>query len=291
MFGSDGINLPIRLPEEAVPNVVYVPPHAPTTSVLLNPSGARGGKWFRLPLSDLAYFVVVSAFYIAFVAAQVYRYRRVSGLVERQQTKWVVFSTAVGVVGLTGMNVFAFALLPRGAGMTYFYFVAWAVAYCLMLLIPVSFGVAVLHSRLWEIDLVINRTLVYGSLTAILALVYFGGVTLLQRVFHSLTGQGSTFAVVAFTLVIAAIFNSLRRRIQSFIDRRFYRRKYDAAKTLEAFSARLRDETDLGRLGKDLMGVIKETMQPAHASLWLYPDPAPKDKKRRAAIRASGHDE
>jgi len=235
--------------------------------------------------------VVVSAFYIAFVAAQVYRYRRVSGLVERQQTKWVVFSTAVGVVGLTGMNVFAFALLPRGAGMTYFYFVAWAVAYCLMLLIPVSFGVAVLHSRLWEIDLVINRTLVYGSLTAILALVYFGGVTLLQRVFHSLTGQGSTFAVVTFTLVIAAIFNSLRRRIQSFIDRSFYRRKYDAAKTLEAFSARLRDETDLGRLGEDLMGVIKETMQPAHASLWLYPDPAPKDKKRRAAIRASGHDE
>ena len=234
---------------------------------------------------------MVSAFYIAFVAAQVYRYRRVSGLVERQQTKWVVFSTAVGVVGLTGMNVFAFALLPRGAGMTYFYFVAWAVAYCLMLLIPVSFGVAVLHSRLWEIDLVINRTLVYGSLTAILALVYFGGVTLLQRVFHSLTGQGSTFAVVTFTLVIAAIFNSLRRRIQSFIDRRFYRRKYDAAKTLEAFSARLRDETDLGRLGEDLMGVIKETMQPAHASLWLYPDPAPKDKKRRAAIRASGHDE
>jgi len=235
--------------------------------------------------------VVVSAFYIAFVAAQVYRYRRVSGLVERQQTKWVVFSTAVGVVGLTGMNVFAFALLPRGAGMTYFYFVAWAVAYCLMLLIPVSFGVAVLHSRLWEIDLVINRTLVYGSLTAILALVYFGGVTLLQRVFHSLTGQGSTFAVVAFTLVIAALFNPLRRRIQSFIDRRFYRRKYDAAKTLEAFSARLRDETDLGRLGEDLMGVIKETMQPAHASLWLYPDPAPKDKKRRAAIRPSGHDE
>ena len=235
--------------------------------------------------------MVVSAFYIAFVAAQVYRYRRVSGLVERQQTKWVVFSTAVGVVGLTGMNVFAFALLPRGAGMTYFYFVAWAVAYCLMLLIPVSFGVAVLHSRLWEIDLVINRTLVYGSLTAILALVYFGGVTLLQRVFHSLTGQGSTFAVVTFTLVIAAIFNPLRRRIQSFIDRRFYRRKYDAAKTLEAFSARLRDETDLGRLGEDLMGVIKETMQPAHASLWLYPDPAPKDKKRRAAIRASGHDE
>ena len=235
--------------------------------------------------------MVVSAFYIAFVAAQVYRYRRVSGLVERQQTKWVVFSTAVGVVGLTGMNVFAFALLPRGAGMTYFYFVAWAVAYCLMLLIPVSFGVAVLHSRLWEIDLVINRTLVYGSLTTILVLVYFGGVTLLQRVFHSLTGRGSTFAVVASTLVIAAIFNPLRRRIQSFIDRRFYRRKYDAAKTLEAFSARLRDETDLGRLGEDLMGVIKETMQPAHASLWLYPDLAPKDKKRRAAVRASGHDE
>jgi hypothetical protein len=240
-------------------------------------------------LSDLVYFVVF-AFYVAFVAAQVYRYRRVSGLVERQQTKWVVFGTTAGVVGLTGMNVFAFALLPRGEGITYFYFVGWALAYCLMLLIPVSFGVAVLHSRLWEIDVVINRTLVYGSLTAILALVYFGGVTLLQRVFNSLTSQGSTLAVVASTLLIAAMFMPLRRRIQSFIDRRFYRSKYDARKTLEALSAKLRDETNLEALSVDLVGAVRETMQPAHVSLWLRPDPKQRDK-RRAAIREAGHDE
>ena len=160
----------------------------------------------------------------------------------------------------------------------------------MMLLIPVSFGVAVLHSRLWEIDVVINRTLVYGSLTAILALVYFGGVTLLQRVFNSLTSQGSTLAVVASTLLIAALFMPLRRRIQSFIDRRFYRSKYDARKTLEALSVKLRDETDLEALSVGLVGAVRETMQPAHVSLWLRPDPKQRDK-RRAAIREAGHDE
>ncbi len=146
--------------------------------------------------------------------------------------------------------------------------------FVLMLLIPISIAVAVLRYRLYDIDLLINRTLVYGALTALLAAVYFGGVTATQAIFRALTGQEQQpqLAIVVSTLIIAALFSPLRRRIQSFIDRRFYRRKYDARKTLEAFSARLRDETDLQALDRELVGVVRETMQPAHVALWLRPD-------------------
>jgi len=131
---------------------------------------------------------------------------------------------------------------------------------------------------LWAIDVVINRTLVYGALTASLVLVYFGGVAVTQAIFHAFTGQEQQpqLAIVASTLVIAALFNPLRRRIQSFIDRRFYRRKYDARKTLHDLSVRLRDETDLSALSDDLVEAVRETMQPAHVSLWLRPDTPPK---------------
>ena len=157
--------------------------------------------------------------------------------------------------------------------------------------IPIATGIAILRYRLYDIDLLINRTLVYGSLTVMLALVYFGGVATTQAIFSVLSGQQEQpeLAVVVSTLVIAALFMPLRRRIQSFMDRRFYRRKYDARKTLEAFSAKLRNETDLDALSEDLVGVVRETMQPAHASLWLHPDPALKDKQKRAVIRESGH--
>ena len=137
---------------------------------------------------------------------------------------------------------------------------------------PVAVGIAILRYRLYEIDTLINRTLVYGSLTATLVALYFVGIVVLQRVFVALMGEQSTLAIVASTLLIAALFSPLRRRIQGFIDRRFYRRKYDARKTLEAFSAKLRDETDLIALSDDLVGVVAETMQPAHVSLWLRPD-------------------
>jgi hypothetical protein len=129
------------------------------------------------------------------------------------------------------------------------------------------------------VDILINRTLVYGTLTATLVALYFGGIVLLQRVFVVLTGEKSTLAVVASTLLIATLFNPLRRRIQSFINRRFYRRKYDARKTLEAFSAKLRNETDLEALNSELVGVVKETMQPAHVSLWLRPETPSKGKQ------------
>jgi hypothetical protein len=147
----------------------------------------------------------------------------------------------------------------------------------LLLLIPLSFAIAILHYRLWDVDIIINRTLVYGSLTGILALVYFGGVTATQTLLRTLISEEQLpqLVIVASTLFIAALFTPLRRRIQTFIDRSFYRRKYDAAKTLQGFSMKLRDETDLEALSDDLVGVVRETMQPAHVSLWLRPERAP----------------
>jgi hypothetical protein len=141
--------------------------------------------------------------------------------------------------------------------------------------LPVAVSIAILKYRLYGIDIIINRTLVYGSLTLMLLLVYFGGVTTTQALFRTLTGQQQQqpqLAVFVSTLAIAALFNPLRRRVQSFIDRRFFRSDYDARKTLEAFSAKLRDETDLDALDAELVGLVRETMQPEHASLWLRPE-------------------
>ena len=147
------------------------------------------------------------------------------------------------------------------------------------LLVPLSISVAVLRSHLFDIDVLINRTLVYGPLMTMLIGLYFGAIVVLQRLFVATTGEKSTLAVVASTLAIAALFNPLRWRIQSFIDRGFYRNKYDARKTLESFSAKLRDETDLDALSDDLVGVVRETMQPEHITLWLRPDTASRDRQ------------
>ena len=239
-----------------------------------NPFGLEGQHWMTsagyvvLPLLPLCM--------LASALSLVLRFRR-SGGEERQQIKWIAFSASV-VVMVYLIAMVASLLFPAEtwfAGSS----PAWlsllqSAALLSLTVIPIAVGFAVLRYRLYEIDLLINRALVYGSLTVLLAATYVGGVVGLQYVFRTLTGQGSTLAVVASTLVIAALFNPLRRRVQAFVDRRFYRRKYDARKTLEAFSAKLRDETDLEALNGELVGVVRETMQPAHVSLWLSPETA-----------------
>ena len=215
------------------------------------------------------------------VYAQIYRYLRVSSPAQRQQSKWAFFGFTVALAGYLGW-IWIDTLLPldRPESRLLADLVGNAVVLGFMLIIPLSFGVAIFRYRLWDIDIIINRTLVYGTLTGMLVAIYFGGVTLLQGMLRGLTGQESTVAIVASTLTIAVLFNPLRRRIQSLIDRRFYRRKYDAAKALETFSAKLRDETDLDAVKGDLVGVVKETLQPKHVSLWVHPDPILKHEKK-----------
>ncbi len=196
---------------------------------------------------------------VASGAAVIVRFRRSRGN-ERQQLKWFAYAVAVMVV----LFMLWFSAVVAGLA------AAGALGFVVPLLgLPIATGIAILRYRLYDIDLIINRTLAYGALTATLALMYFGGVISLQYAFRMIIGQESQLAVVASTLGIAALFHPLRRRIQAFIDRRFYRRKYDAAKSLKAFSARLRKETDLNHLTNELVGVVRETMQPAHVSLWL----------------------
>jgi hypothetical protein len=224
-----------------------------------NPIGIEGLGY----VEDLQAFVVLGGGALAIgtvgaVSSVVVRFRRSRGT-ERQQLKWFLYAAApiVAFPAIESLPVIVSGLL-----------FGWV-----LLGLPTAIGIAVLRYRLYEIDLVINRTLVYGSLTAMLALVYFGGVATTQAIFRTITGheEQPQLAIVVSTLLIAALFNPLRHRLQFFIDRRFYRSRYDARKTLEAFSTKLRDETDLDALGKELVGVVRETMQPAHASLWLRP--------------------
>jgi hypothetical protein len=246
-------------------------------SFLPNDSPLQPEAWPTLLLLPL-----VLGLFGTMVFAQVYRYLRVSVPVERQQTKWVVYGlTAAISLTLAAAIVPAEAfptLLQPGVSKVLYGMSVTTVVNLSLLLIPLSIGVAILRYRLWDIDVLINRTLVYGSLTVTLALVYFAGVAMTEAIFRALTDQEQQPQVVAVvsTLVIAALFMPLRRRIQGFIDRRFYRRKYDARETLEAFSAKLSRETDLDALSDDVISVVRETMQPAHVSLWLRPDRGPK---------------
>jgi asparagine N-glycosylation enzyme membrane subunit Stt3 len=201
--------------------------------------------------------------------AQVYRFRRVSGPVERQQTKWVVLGSATALLGFFGLVILQTvvpALSDTGSPLAIFMI---GVAVSLFLLIPVSVAIAILRYRLWEIDVLINRALVYGSLTVSTAAVYIGGVIGLQALFRSISGQSSDLAVAIVTLAVAALFNPWRRRLQRFIDRRFYRQRYDAARALTVMSSRLRDEVDLDSLIGEIVSVVDQTVQPSHLALWL----------------------
>jgi hypothetical protein len=219
-------------------------------------------------LPDLNQQLQALMFVLIFVASAslVARLHRARG-VERQQIKWVAYAGALG----GGASLPTYTVL-EAVNLPWLHLAGYVPALVGILGVPTAVGIAITRYRLYDIDILINRTLVYGTLTATLVALYLIGIVVLQRLFVFLTGEQSTLAVVASTLLIAALFNPLRRSLQTFIDRRFYRRKYDARKTLERFSARLRDETDLDALSDDLVDVVRETMQPSHASLWLRPD-------------------
>ncbi|MDP8950601.1 MAG: hypothetical protein M3N00_10265 [Actinomycetota bacterium] len=238
--------------------------------VFNNPVGVLGEVTVELLAG--VWIVGLVALVVACAVSLFVRYRR-SDDTEREQIKWLLYASAVFLVVFVGGTVSGVAGTSSLGG--YIYGVFFGVS---LVMLPAAIGVAILRYRLYEIDTVINRTLVYGALTVTLALVYFGGVATIQAIFRALSGQEHQpqLAIVVSTLVIAALFNPLRRRIQGFIDRRFYRSKYDARKTLEAFSAKLRDETDLDALRDDPVGIVRETMQPSHVSLWLRPEPAAK---------------
>jgi hypothetical protein len=260
----------------------------------LFPNGRFVPRWIWIyPIVGLFYAVLVNAFgwrpdpnnnianllidavVIAFgVLIQIYRFNRSSTLQERQQTKWVLFGIAVAVLGFYGYYA-GENLILFGEGFVlsqYEYeLLARPLFYLALLMVPFTLAISILRYHLWDVDFLIRRTLGYTLLTIALALVYTASVILLQQVLRQITGASSSLAVVISTLGIAAIFNSLRTYIQDFIDRRFYRRKYDAAQALNSFSQTARDEVDIDRLTGVLLGVVAETMQPERASLWLKP--------------------
>jgi PAS domain S-box-containing protein len=241
-----------------------------TVAVALWPETARGFDPVNHPLgiefaTDTINPVETIVYALGLIAAAslLVRLRRSTG-VERQQVKWFAYAVAVLAASATLAYV-----VSESMGVVWLGLLSSVLVIVGVVGLPVAVGIAILRYHLYNIDLLINRTLVYSSLTAVLAAVYLGSIVLFQVIFRVLTGRESQLAVVVSTLAIAALFTPLRRRIQSFIDRRFYRRKYDARKTLEVFSAKLRDATDLDALSDDLVGLVRETMQPTRVSLWL----------------------
>lgn len=264
--------------------VVLAPGRLGNLAGVRKPFGIEGAEWLTagayvlLPLLPLCM--------LASALSLVLRYRR-SGGEERQQIKWMAFSASVVVV-LYAMAMVVSVAFPEEswttAGSVWWLNLLTYVVLASFTTVPIAVGIAVLKYRLYEIDVIINRALVYAALTATLALSYLGSVVTLQYVLRALTGQESTLAVVASTLAVAALFNPLRRRVQALVDRRFYRRKYDAAKTLEAFSARLRERPTWtpwakGWWDQGLVGVVRGTVQPEHASLWMRPEASRKEER------------
>jgi hypothetical protein len=256
----------------AFPNGQFVPRWTRWVAALLILSFAVDIIVYRgdTPPAPLA-LITIFAFALA-PASQVYRYARASNAFERQQTKWVVFALLLvfAFILLAFAGLFFPALTDPNSSMALVIGMASSSMNLVLGLIPLSVAFAILRYRLWDIDVIIRKTLVYGGLTATLALVFFGGVTLLQQVFRGISGtEDSPIVIVISTLLIAALFSPLRRRIQDFIDRRFYRRKYNAEQALETFAETARNETDLEALSGKLVEVVSQTMQPEQVSIWL----------------------
>lgn len=235
--------------------------------------------------SSIFFTVLLISFLCSALGAQIYRYRRVSNTVQQQQTKWVVFGVSIGLGAVLVLELII-SFFPSFNQVPLANLIIGTAFYLALFVIPLSIGIAILRSRLFDIDILINRTLVYGSMTAILVLVYFVSVIGLQALLSVFTGRLSPGAqtpvvIVASTLGIYVLFQPLRRRIQTMIDRRFYRAKYDAARTLTAFSKTLSNEVDLNQLREDLLAVVQETMQPTHVSLWLRNTEPSRDRNTR----------
>jgi hypothetical protein len=293
MFGAANIISPLELSHSAwhFPAMLLNILHFATVFLVgsLIPTGRFVPRWTRwlvpawvlwrlillffpaLPSADLLTTLIWLSGLACISVALIYRYQRMSSPIQRQQLKWIVFggSATILIVLVTNLPPLLFPALSR-AGSLYALFRA-SINTLVLLPLIFCFAIAILRSRLWEIDVIINRTLVYGTLTGTLALVYFGLVIGLSALLRSILSQDSSVAIVLSTLAIAALFQPLRHRIQQVIDRCFYRSKYDAAQTLAAFSATLRHEVDLDQLREALLAVVQETMQPAHVSLWLRP--------------------
>ena len=238
---------------------------------------AVGGSFF--PASPLntqnlpgtVKIVLVLLLFVTVIFAQIYRYIRKSTLIERQQTKWIILGIAATFIYFIVLDILTTLNPELTQARSLGFLLPEASYFFAFIIVPLSIAFSILRYRLWDIDLLINRTLVYTTLTSILALIYFGCVVLLQHLVNGVTGQigQSPLVIVASTLAIAALFSPLRRRIQKIIDKRFYRRQYDAAKIIATFSDTLRNEMDLNTLSEHLVSVVEDTMQPAHVSLWL----------------------
>jgi hypothetical protein len=273
-LGLLGTQLPLRVPDGKLPSprwrwfsritlgliavaivgMVTTPGRVESVAGTANPLGSHALRWLS------AAFMLVVVCFLGGLAAVVLRYRR-SSAHERVQLRWIAFGAAVFVAGFVATFLIGIPLADNGAAGT----ANTAVSQIGFAALPIAIGYAVLKHRLYDIDTVVNRAVVYGALTATLAAGYLGSVLLLQLILS----PSSDLAIAASTLAVAALFRPARAHIQETVDRRFYRRKYDAAQTLGRFSARLRDDVDLTTLGAALQRVVAETMQPAHVSLWL----------------------
>jgi hypothetical protein len=254
--------------------------------LLTFPTGRFAPRWTWLMLvpwlaTELAFVLAaprslaLAVIFISLVGTffvQVYRYRRVYGPVQQLQTKWLVLAIGGAIAVIASISAIQALIPPLRAADSPFRILVSVESIFFFVPVVLAVGIALLRYRLYDIDIIINRALVYGTLTLSLAAVYFAVVVVVQRlVGYVLSQESSSFAIVVSTLCIAALFQPLRRAIQTAIDRRFYRRRYDAAKTLEEFNASLRSEVDLTQLSEQLLAVADETMQPAHVSLWLRP--------------------